>query len=211
MFKSCKNYSLIFRQTRGFSLVELLTSLGIVGSLSVIGIKTYQSQTDKSRTAEAKYSLSYIYSSEKNFKSIWGAYHENLAVVGAVPDGAYYYDIGFKDSSTLSTSDGNLGSYPSSGTLTVKECSNFYQICNGDCVSNAPRVGTNTYFFYAGAGAGSFNCDITGGLYVKDHSATGDGAGENSFEALARSRLKNEDLWSINQDKTFNHIKDGTN
>ena len=159
-----KSFFLKLFHKQGFSLIELLTTTVIIGTLSVVGIKSYQAQTNKARTAEAKHSLSYIYTAEKNFYDLWRTYHENLLVVGAVPDGSYHYDVGFGDSAVLSDADGNLGDYPSqfaSKILTVRECTNFYEVCAkvGNCVTQeqAQTGLTNSYFFYYG-GSGSLNC-----------------------------------------------------
>ena len=215
-FETLKKLSLFFLKKKGFSLIELLTSVGIIGTLSVIGIKSYQGQINKARTAEAKYSLSAVYAAEKNFKEVWGTYHENLIVIGIIPDGPYHYDVGFKSTATLSQTDGNLETYPVKTDLVVKECTNFYQICSNDCRNKAakPLGKTSTYLFYNDPNAGSktalqFNCNVNSSLYMSGYTARGD-ADENTFTAIARSKLKNEDVWSVNQEKTFEHVTDGT-
>lgn len=223
VFKKLRKISF---QKRGFSLIELLTSVGIVGVLSVVGIKTYQAQTNKSRTAEAKYLLSAVFSAEKNFKDVWGTYHENLIVIGAIPEGVYHYDVGFGKTSTttLSKTDGSLDNprspYPSPASLQVEECTNFYQIClntTPNCLSKSPKAtgAAYTYHFYGDPNAGTasalkFNCKVTGQLYVKDYGSVVDRAGETTFTAIARSKLKSDDVWSVNQEKTFEHVLDGT-
>lgn len=200
----------------GFSLIELLTSVGIIGVVSVVGIKSYQAQTNKSRTAEAKYSLSSLYTAEKVFFDTWNTYHENLILIGAIPDGAFHYDIGFGKSTVLSKTDGSLNDYPHPDTLTVRECTTFQQICGGDCLSKTPKVAGEqyTYFFYGDTKAGQagsqrFNCRVTGNSYLKDYTSS-NGADSSTFTALARGQLKNEDVWSVDQEKVFQHVTDGT-
>ena len=97
-----KIYDLKFFQKQGYSLIELLTATSIVGVLSVVGVKSYQGQTNKARSAEAKHSLSYIYTAEANFKSSWDTYHENLMLIGAAPSGSYHYDVGFEQGVAIS-------------------------------------------------------------------------------------------------------------
>ena len=207
-----KSFFLKLFHKQGFSLIELLTTTVIIGTLSVVGIKSYQAQTNKARTAEAKHSLSYIYTAEKNFYDLWRTYHENLLVVGAVPDGSYHYDVGFGKGAALSDADGNLGDYPSkfaSQILTVRECTNFDEICKMDCIrKEKSQTGlTNSYFSSSG---GSLNCKVTGGNYLKDYNSKDGTADASTFKALAVGKLKNEDVWSIDQSRAIGHDKDGT-
>ena len=77
--------SLLLKKSQGFSLVELLVAVTIIGILSAVGIGYYKEATNTAKKAEAKYSLSLVYSAEKQFHSAWGTYHENLLVIGAIP------------------------------------------------------------------------------------------------------------------------------
>ena len=204
--------SLKFFQKRGFSLIELLTATSVVGILSVVGVKSYQAQTNKARSAEAKHSLSYIYVAEINFKSSWETYHENLMLIGAVPSGSYYYDVGFERgaSANMSKTEGNLGNYPLPSTLTVKECVNFYQICDGTCITKTKAaVRAMGHYF-----TGTATCRVTGGLYLGGgtplYTKPGSTASENLFKAFAVGKLKGDDVWSIDQKRQIEHLEDGT-
>ena len=205
----------LFQKDGGFNLIELLTTVGVVGTLTVVGIKSYQSQTNKARSAEAKHSLSYIYTAEQNFHDTWSTYHENLTVIGAVPSGSYHYDIGFsKNAADISKNDGLLRNYPLPDSLDVVECTNFDQICRGNCLSiSATRVGSAYSAFFDNVGRA--NCRVTGGLYFKDHGMTEMG----DAKAEARTHLKrwqtgqlasDKDLWSIDNGRTVTHEVDGT-
>ena len=204
----------LLRKKGGFNLIELLTTVGVVGTLTVVGIKSYQSQTNKARSAEAKHSLSYIYTAEQNFHDTWGTYHENLTTIGAVPSGSYHYDIGFSKNEPINkTTDGLLRNYPLPDSLDVVECTNFYQICSGDCLStSATRVGSAYSTFFDNVGRA--NCRVTGNLYFKDHGMTemGDAkASQGTFKAMAAGQLAgNDDLWSIDNGRTVIHEVDGT-
>ncbi len=208
---------------QGFTLIELLTTVGVVGTLTVLGIRSYQTQTGKARSAEAKHSLSYIYTAENNFRSVWGAYHENLMVIGAVPSGSYYYDAGFGKSAVLSKTDGSLGDYPSHmiKSLDVKECANFHQICGGNCLTQAASAVGSPYDAYFDPKSpekhvSAPNCRVSGGLHLKGYTAAeGCGAGKSGatascFRALAIGKIKSDDVWSIDQQKIITHEKDGT-
>ena len=219
-----------FFQKKGFSLVELLTTMSIVGTLSVVGIKSYQAQTNKARSAEAKHSLSYVFTAEESFKDIWSTYHENLAAIGAVPSGAYHYDVGFGISAVLSTADGELGIYPLKSSLDIRECTNFDQICKGECLSKTetaveaidpaqavyfnladPLDSSNPYNAVA-------NCQVMGSEQLSTYTGnSGDPDHESNakaevgtFKAFAIGNLKGVDVWSIDDKRTVQHVKDGT-
>ena len=83
------------RKNSGFNLTELMTATAVVGILSTVGVASYRAQQDKAKAAEAKYSLSSLYSAEQQFRETWGQYHENLVLVQAVPIGKQSYDVGF--------------------------------------------------------------------------------------------------------------------
>ena len=201
----------------GFNFIELLTTVGIAGVLSVVGIKSYQSQTNKARSAEAKHSLSYVYTAEVSFKDSWDTYHENLLAIGAIPSGSYHYDVGFSYTASLSDSDGSLGrNYPETDLLTVRECTNFKNICDGDCISSTVSAvpGLKSYFL-----GYSTNCEVASPLYFEGQSKAGTDAKNkmaggkasgSAFKALATGRLRSDDIWSIDQSKTVIHEVDGT-
>ena len=204
-----------FFQERGFSMVEMLTTVATVGVLSVVGVRSYQAQTNKARSAEAKHSLSYVYTAERNFVNSWGTYHENLVVIGAVPSSTYHYDVGFGKSVSLSKTEGSLGDYPLPDSLDVPECTNFYQICEGNCTTQIQtRVGSSYSRYFEKSGGGNpAVCTVTGGNYLKDYTgaqASNADAKVSGFLALATSNLKSADVWSIDDQKTVVHEVDGT-
>lgn len=212
-----------FFQNKGFSLIELLVTVAIAGTLAVIGIKSYQAQTNKTRSATAKHSLSYVWQAENNFKETWGTYHENLMLIGAVPAGVYHYDVGFDSKASLSKTEGNLERHPLPESLDVSSCTNFYRICNpkttktttNKCLSDIKTaVGKADSDKYFGSDDTTTTCSITGCTIgtncVEDYSFTTAEAQKNSFKAFAIGKLKSVDVWSIDQEKIVIHEKDGT-
>lgn len=216
-----------FFKKKGFSLIELLTVVFIASTLSVVGIKTYRAQTNKARTAEAKHSLSYIWTAEESFRDIWNTYHENLVVVGAIPSGSYHYDVGFGQSVTISSNtDDNLKHYPVPEILNIKECLSFHEICAGDCltkISTESSSSSNLYFSetycvgacgtdsdcQAGCRSGA-NCKVGCANCRKNYNANTGDASSSSFSAYAIGKLKGDDVWSVDEHKTLTHVTDGT-
>ena len=105
------SFEFLALKPKAFSLTELLVTLAIIGTLSVVGIRTYRNQLHTAKTAEAQQILSFIYSNERQFYNAWNTYHENLVLVGAAPSGNYRYDAGFT-MKQVAHSDGDLGNYP---------------------------------------------------------------------------------------------------
>ena len=205
------------KNNKAFSLTELLTTVGIVGTLSVVGIKSYQKQTNQAKTAEAKKSLAYVYSAERNFYNNWGGYHESLIAIGAAPTGVYNYDVGFGKSATLSSNYGSLASYPkvnNKDVLNVRQCTNFRQICDHECLNTLKTlVGSShqQYFETGGSYYAKANCqvNVVSTVLLKNYVSSA-GAVQNSFKALAITKLKSTDVWSVDQLSVFRHETDGT-
>lgn len=210
----------LLRKKGGFNLIELLTTVAIVGTLTVVGIKSYQSQTNKARSAEAKHSLSYIYTAEQNFHDTWGTYHENLIAIGAVPSGSYHYDIGFSKDADRTDSVFVGGDYPLPNSLDIVECTNFYKICEtgtSGCTNKSAAKVSSAYSSYFSSA--STNCRVIGNLYfyneqgmdsdtkTKVDDAEADGT---EFKAMAAGQLAGNDLWSIDDKQTVIHEVDGT-
>ena len=211
---------LFFKREKGMSIVELLTTLAVTATLTTVGIKSYNSQTAKAKKAEAKKSLSFLYTSEQSFKQTWNTYHENLIVVGAIPAGQYHYDIGFGKGVSINEGgnnpDGLLKSYPLKESLNIKECINFNEICLGNCKTQAnSKITDQTKQAYFKTGNCTVeSCKTQHGLKcLADHSpATATKADENTFKALAIGLLNDPatpDIWSINQNKEVIHEQDG--
>ena len=209
--KRKRNFFLTVFQKQGFSLVELLTTVSIIGVLSTVGIRSYKSQTNKARSAEAKHSLSYLYTAEKSFKDLWDSYYENLIIVGAIPSGSYYYDVGFHSSADLTASF--EGTHPlDQAALGLAACIDFRQICQGACLTAISTATANSVYF-TGTNVEA-NCKVTGGAYVKDYAGTDSAdydASEIAYKAMARSKLGgDEDVWSIDHSRIIEHVEDGT-
>lgn len=80
---------------RGFSLVELMVVVAIIGVLSTMAIPNIQKYIAKARQSEAKTNLSSLYTGEKAFFAEYNTFDSRFAAVGYTPEGQLRYNVGF--------------------------------------------------------------------------------------------------------------------
>ena len=71
----------------GFSLVELMVVVAIIGILSTIAIPNFQRFQARAKQSNAKTELSSIYTAQKGFSAEYNTFHNNMCYTGFVPDG----------------------------------------------------------------------------------------------------------------------------
>ena len=92
---------------QGFSLVELMVVVAIIGILAAIAIPNYQRFQRKARQSEAKGTLGGIYTAQRTFITEWGFGTNNLRQSGFSPDGEMLYNVGFVDGTVTGSADPN--------------------------------------------------------------------------------------------------------
>lgn len=83
------------RNNKGFSLVELMVVVAIIGILAAIAVPNFQKFTAKSKQSEAKAELSAIYSVERAFNAEWQSFFADFRNLGYQPTGDLRYNHGF--------------------------------------------------------------------------------------------------------------------
>src|SRR5262245_60674708 len=107
-----KNKKKLSQNNQGFTLVELMIVVAIIGILASIAIPNYQKYQAKARQSEAKIALSAIYTAEVSFATESSSYTTCLANIGYSPQaaaGKQFYAIGFGAAATGAATCGPAG------------------------------------------------------------------------------------------------------
>ena len=143
-----------FDKESGFTLVELMVVVAIIGLLSAVAIPNFKKYQAKAKVSEAKLQLSAAYMAEQSFYSDFNMYGHCLTYMGFDPSqqvGNRYYAIGFL---TLATITPNAYLAASNSGLNVTDCPNDTTVVAGSTTINT-NSGPNASWFAAGKGIGS--------------------------------------------------------
>lgn len=138
------------KNSHGFTLVELMVVVAIIGLLSAVAIPNFKKYQAKAKTAEAKLQLSAIYTSEQGFFGDYGMYSNCLRYMGYDPSGeksSRYYLTGFPQI-TPTIAAGAYASAVNSGLSTDG-------LASGGCPNGAANLDGQTFFF-PGKSIGTF-------------------------------------------------------
>lgn len=125
----------ILRSNRGFSLVELMVVVAIIGVLAAIAVPNFQRFTQKSKQAEAKSSLAALFSAINTFYANYGAYFADFRNLGYRPTGNVKYRHGFPAAGVTCPLD-YVGPGVSAGGGAVDISTAVVTVCNPavDCI-----------------------------------------------------------------------------
>jgi type IV pilus assembly protein PilA len=119
MFKNIKN-------SKGFTLIELMIVVAIVGILAAIAIPNFLTYQAKSKQSEARVNLGAIFTSESTFFSENSFYSDNYKAIGWQPIGVakqvYSYGLGGGATACSVTGSTLCGLWPNPAALAITSC-----------------------------------------------------------------------------------------
>ncbi len=188
------------KSQRGFSLVELMVVVAIIGVLASIAVPSINKYLAKARQSEAKTNLSSIYTSEKAFYAEYTAYHTMFGAIGYSPEGKLRYNVGFSAAGTPDAGTGN--GYNNPPTTAPGNQTNSYAYCNTS-VGNA-----------IGAFSNNSPCTLlNGATNVAPPSLPTTVLDGTTFRAAAISVIHTSmpagDVWTIDQNKDLRNATPG--
>lgn len=128
---------------KGFSLVELMVVIAIIGFLAMIAVPSFITFLAKAKRAEAYMNLSSIYAAQKAYWAEHGKYSNVLSGEGGIgwkPEGykgggtqeKFYYTYGFTGTEGVNCFTGKLNTNSSHLNMAKVSKDNFIAIAAGD-------------------------------------------------------------------------------
>lgn len=175
---------------QGFTLVELMVVVAIIGILSAIAVPNFKKYQSKSKQSEAKIQLAALYSAEVGTNADWDTYATCLVTMGYEQSPRGYYAIGF-----------------ATGFDATAIVPGFLNCAAGTSFSGASPVASDIAYQPA---------VLLGAVSANKPSAiahlTGGVAAQNTFTAAAAGSISTNatrDVWQITQTKALTNFTPG--
>lgn len=178
----------------GFSLVELMVVVAIIGVLAMMAVPKVNAFIAKSRQSEAKVNLSSFYTFNKNFYVEFQGYTNSFKAMGFGPEGQLRYNVGI---------GGAAASLPPQFTALKEAPQNDTFASLAACPVPTAKVADDAQCFTLAGADGNAPAAPVGEL----------AANFATFVAHANASLVDDapvDNWTINQAKNLLNATDGT-
>jgi len=130
---------------KGFTLIELMIVVAIIGILAAIAIPNFLKFQARSKTGEVKANLKSLYTTQKSFFNEHDTYVATFDVLGFSPEKGNRYAYKLKDTCTNHQTRDSTGVL---GTATGVDCIDIDDM-KGTGVTGAPTVTATTTVTYA--------------------------------------------------------------
>ena len=211
-----KNLYKSLKRQNGFTLVELMVVVAIIGLLSAVAIPNFKKYQAKAKTSEAKLQLSAMYTAMQSWYSDFDNYGNCLNLMGFDPIVerlSRYYAVGFP---IAGTSPGNVLSIANGAPAACVATSTF----NDGAVAGPTASSTNTSTYGAGkamAGTAALlavavaaaNIPVTGVDVLGVPTTTTFTGGAIGYIDASKLTPTTADAWTINQNKRLVSARPG--
>ena len=192
-----KNLKKLLKEQSGFTLVELMIVVAIIGVLSAVAVPNFKKYQAKAKTSEAKVQLAAAYTALQAFYGDFGAYSTCLSYMGYGPGNEYmsrYYGVGIASDGGSTGIGSAKGAMANSKTMaegvwtTVQnsglgtECQDSKEMPTKVGATSATDNPGNTSWFPAGKTVGGTAQQTT---YTKDYYGIGDQSTDKQQFVLA--------------------------
>jgi type IV pilus assembly protein PilA len=218
---------------KGFTLVELLIVVAIIGVLSTIGVPTFRRMIQKSKKSEAKVNLGGIYTAEAAFQSEYNTFGNHLARMGYEMDGSNpttgvnansIYRVGFFTGACAAVAVAQPAAATPAGTVVNTQYPAYYNLAansffvagngniaavganplSGACYAPAAVAANPGPAGSVGLAAGLVNV-ATDGL-----AFTAAASGVITSDRIVGATAAGKDVWTITQARVLQNTNDGT-
>lgn len=157
----------VLRNSSGFTLVELMVVVAIIGILSAIAVPNFKKYQAKSKQSEAKIQLAALYQTEVSAQADYNTYGTCINDLGYETSPKGYYWVGFSDH--YSTGNTQISSAPFSATCSSAsgvQPPQFLKVqSTAAALSDLPVAGsaaTTSSVLFMGGAAGQISSTVTG-------------------------------------------------
>lgn len=222
-----KTSNLRLNDQSGFTLVELMIVVAIIGVLSAVAVPNFKKYQAKAKTSEAKVQLAAAYTAQQAFFGDFGIYHACLSYMGYEPVNEFesrFYGIGFGTGVTTNI-DGdatsgaygdavNSGMLGGTGTPANDACPDTVA---SRFATNAPVLGATLFGGGKGMGGVKINTAALFTTAVGAQTALGTQAvGTQTFTIGAAGVISTDNAtaatssaFTMNQDKLIVNVRTG--